>query len=172
MEDIAILVNDNDEVIGYKNRSELLDSDRWRICSVLLVNDKREVLITQRAANKRHSPLKWGPSCAGTLSKGESYEECAVRELEEELGVTTDDIRVLLYDRYEGYNGSKRYCKTFVTECDWTLDKFVVQKEEVESLEWVGIDELKKRFLEKPENFVSGVDFFLKALEKLQQTKN
>lgn len=167
MEDIAILVNDTDEVVGYKNRSELLDSDRWRICSVILINDRRKVLITQRAANKRHSPLKWGPSCAGTLSRGESYEECAVRELLEELGVRTDDLRELLYDRYEGHSGSKRFCKTFVAGCDWTLDKFIVQKEEVESVQWVGIQELKKRLQEKPEDFVSGVDFFLKALEKL-----
>jgi isopentenyldiphosphate isomerase len=167
MEDIAILVNDNDEIIGHKLRSELVDADRWRICSVLLINDKHEVLIAQRAATKRHSPLKWGPSCAGTLSKGESYEECAARELAEELGVRGVELKVLSYDKYDDDIGSKRYCKTFAATCNWDLDKFVAQKEEVESLEWIDEQKLKNRLREEPERFVDGVDMLLKALEKL-----
>ena len=168
MEDIAILVNDYDEIVGYKNRSELLDTERWRICSVLLLNDKYEVLITQRAANKRHSPLKWGPSCAGTLSKGESYEECALRELDEELGFKTHSLQELLYDKYEGTTGSKRYCKTYYVRCSWGIDRFVVQTGEVESLEWVELRELKRRLEVKSSDFVSGVGFLLKALVELE----
>ena len=50
------------------------------------MNEKGELLLQKRAANKKQNPNKWGV-CAGHIDAGETVEVSAIRELEEELGL-------------------------------------------------------------------------------------
>ena len=57
-----------------------------RGCGVYLFDDEERVLLTQRGPKARHEQYKWeGPG--GALEDGESYEDAAHRELQEELGI-------------------------------------------------------------------------------------
>ena len=57
----------------------------WEV-SVFIINNKKQVLLQKRAANKKSNPNKWG-LCAEHVNSGEQLEETALRKLKEELGL-------------------------------------------------------------------------------------
>ena len=85
MSELITIVNLDDEIIGYKPRSEITSQDVYRVSALWIENSKGEILLAQRGFMKRNNPGKWGPAVAGTIDKGESYEENMYKEAEEEL---------------------------------------------------------------------------------------
>ena len=85
------IVNDKDEVVGRAPKDEIYEK-RWphRIVEVVLFNDRNELALQLRSMKKKGYPGYWAPTASGHVHAGESYEQAAVRELEEETGVTTD----------------------------------------------------------------------------------
>src|SRR5437899_9415216 len=82
------IVDKNDRILGYANRSEVHGNNlRHRAVHILIFNRAGEVYLQQRSRWKDRHPLKWDSSAAGHVAAGESYDEAARRELEEELGM-------------------------------------------------------------------------------------
>ena len=63
-------------------------------CGILIVNDKDQVLLQKRSDT--------GDWCipGGALEPFETYEEAAIREIQEEVGITVKDLR--LFGIYSG----------------------------------------------------------------------
>ncbi len=68
-----------------------------RAAHVVVRNRAGDVFLQKRSMRKRIQPGKWDTSVGGHVDPGESYEQAAVRELEEELGVTGVELEYL-YD--------------------------------------------------------------------------
>jgi len=82
------VVNDQDEVIGEERRDVIHRDGLWhRAVHILALNKKGDVFLQKRSALKDVCPGLWDSSAAGHVDAGESYEDCAVRELGEELGL-------------------------------------------------------------------------------------
>src|ERR1700741_2484278 len=60
-----------------------------RSIHILLENKQGEVLVCRRPKNKKAYPNRFTSSAGGHVERGESYRVAAVRELKEELGMTT-----------------------------------------------------------------------------------
>lgn len=56
---------------------------------IWIINNKNEVLIQKRSAQKKQSPNLWDMPSAGHVVAGESIIEGAIRETKEELGINT-----------------------------------------------------------------------------------
>jgi 16S rRNA (adenine1518-N6/adenine1519-N6)-dimethyltransferase len=83
------IVDKNDRILRYASRSEVHgDNLRHRAVHILLFNQLGEVYLQQRSRWKDRHPLKWDSSAAGHVTEGESYDDTARRELNEELGVS------------------------------------------------------------------------------------
>ena len=83
------IVDKNDRILRYARRSEVHgDNLRHRAVHILLFNQADEVYLQQRSRWKDRHPLKWDSSAAGHVTEGESYDDTARRELNEELGVS------------------------------------------------------------------------------------
>lgn len=141
-EEVVALVDSEDKILGYKKRSELSDDDCWRIVSICLLNPRGEVLLAQRSFNKVVSPGKWDVSAAGTVVMNDSYIDTAVRELEEELGITGLVLKDIgkVYAKWPDLGWRQSACYT--ATCDLPLEAFKIQQEEVEQIAWVNIQEL------------------------------
>src|SRR3989442_704060 len=86
-EEIFDVVNEGDEVIGQKPRSEIHRLNlKHRAVHVLVFNARGELFLQKRSMKKDCFPGAWDSSASGHLDTGESYDACAVRELREELG--------------------------------------------------------------------------------------
>lgn len=130
------LVDKDDNVIGYKMRSELTDNDCWRIVCVWIENSRGEVLLQQRALGLSLNPGLWSNAVVGTVDEDDNYKETAVREAEEEIGLTgfpLIETNKIYYKASFGW----RIAQGFTVKCDWELEKFTAQPEEVMKLEWV-----------------------------------
>ena len=55
---------------------------------ILLHEPSGKYIVQQRSASKEYAPLFFDPAPGGVVSAGESYEENAQREMEEEMGIT------------------------------------------------------------------------------------
>lgn len=99
--DLVQLVNSHDEPVGTLDKVEAHrgEGKLHRAASVFLFNAKNELLVQQRSAKKITSPLKWQNTCCGNSLPGESYEECAKRRLQVELGIS--GVRLARLGKFE-----------------------------------------------------------------------
>jgi len=58
-----------------------------RSALIYVFNSRGQFFLQKRVAHKQAYPNHWDCSCAGAVNWQESYLQCAVRELEEELGI-------------------------------------------------------------------------------------
>lgn len=89
--ELFIVVDKDDNILGYKTRREC-HSDRsliHRAIHILITNDKGEILLQKRSKTKDLQPGLYTLSVGGHVTKGETYETTAKRELFEELGINT-----------------------------------------------------------------------------------
>ncbi|QDU81801.1 putative Nudix hydrolase YfcD [Polystyrenella longa] len=88
-EEIFDIVNERDEVIGQAPRSQVhAEKLLHRAVHVFVFNSQGEMLLQKRTATKDEYPNCYTSSASGHVSAGETYDETAPRELEEELGIT------------------------------------------------------------------------------------
>lgn len=83
------VLNGRGGVLGLRPRGECHGDPTLahRAVHVLVVNPAGDVFLQKRSLRKKVQPGRWDSSAGGHLLPGESYEEAARRELEEELGV-------------------------------------------------------------------------------------
>jgi isopentenyl-diphosphate delta-isomerase len=86
------LVNEQDEVIGKKLRSEIYAEGlhNLRVVNVFLMNSEGKLWIPRRTAQKHIYPSCLDMSAAGHVESGETYDESFKRELSEELNIDAD----------------------------------------------------------------------------------
>jgi isopentenyl-diphosphate delta-isomerase type 1 len=90
-EEIFDVVNERDEVIGQKPRSEVHACGLLhRAVHVLVFNSRGEIFLQKRSMKKDRQPGVWDSSSSGHVDSGENYDETAVRELCEEIGLKLD----------------------------------------------------------------------------------
>lgn len=157
------LVNDQDEVIGVKERSELNHpADIYRISALWLTNSKGQTLLAKRAAIKDKDPGKWGPAAAGTIDEGETYDENIYKEAEEELGLT--GITFTKGKKMRVTHPRSYFCQWYTATTDRDPSTFTLQEEEVDEVAWVDIAQLKAELKANPEKYVPAMPQIVEEL--------
>ncbi|OAZ05372.1 isopentenyl-diphosphate Delta-isomerase [Flavobacterium succinicans] len=153
-EEKVILVNELDEPIGLMPKLEAHQKARLhRAFSVFILNDKKEIMLQQRAQHKYHSPLLWTNTCCSHQREGETNVQAGKRRLYEEMGFKTE-IKELFHFIYKAPfdNGLTEH------ELDHVMVGYYneapeINLEEVEDWKWMNIEEVKKDMLIHPEKY-------------------
>ncbi len=136
------VVNESDEVVGeadiHQIYSNLLPH---RIVHILLFNKEGKLALQMRSKHKSFCPQHWSTPVGGHVQKGENYEQAALREFQEELGVNTP-LKFLFKDFYCDAKGNRKFLSTFKTSYD---GPFELNPEEVEDIGFFSFDEIKKK---------------------------
>ncbi len=104
-DELVDVVDEDDRVIDTVTRRELRAANLLHRCTYVIVcNSKDEVFVHKRTDTKDVYPGMYDVAAGGVNAAGESYEGCAARELEEELGVKAAPTFRFLH-RYEGPSG-------------------------------------------------------------------
>ena len=128
---------------------------------VILVNDKKEILLGRRADNGY-----WAYP-AGSMELAESFEECARRETQEETGLLCGELKLLMLrsgkDTYYEYpNQDKVYFAGIVYICFDFSGEMKVQEEEVVEQAFFPIDNLPDNLPPNKEKIFDRVREYLK----------
>ena len=87
-DELVDIVDEQDRVVEQVTRREMRARGlRHRAVYVLVFNAKSQIFVHQRTATKDVYPSYFDVAAGGVLAAGESYDDGARRELEEELGV-------------------------------------------------------------------------------------
>lgn len=97
--EIIDLVNEEDYVIGQEERVEAVKNGRRniRVINIFIYNSDNQIILPLRSANRRMFPNCYDFSVGGFVNSGETYEEAAYRELEEELGISGVELKEIGY---------------------------------------------------------------------------
>lgn len=147
------LVDANDNVIGEKWRDELTNDDCWRIISLWITNPRGEVLLQQRAFDKKVAPGVWTAAVEGTVDYGDSYVNTAAREAEEEVGLY--DLQLQKAGKYYGPWGGfgKRQCQGYTAVFSDDPASIKIQESEVNDIRWLSLQQIKQLYQNTPELF-------------------
>lgn len=168
MKDIQTIVNEHDEVIWEKLRSEITSDDIYRVSALWLENSKWEILMSQRGFMKKNNPAKWSAAAAGTIDVWESYDENIYKEVEEELWLSG-----YIFEKWEKMRVTGKhnfFCQWYKLKADIDVKDLVLEYPEVESSRWFSPDEIRNILEFSPEIFTWNFRSILE--KKFQKTAN
>ncbi len=161
MKEQLAIVDKNDNLIGKGTWDDVRNKNlAHRATGILVFNKKGELLVHRRSRNFNFYPRAYSICIGGGVGYNETYEENAVRELEEETGIKGAKLKFLFKDYYETEN-SKVCLKIY--ECLWD-GKLKIQEEELEDVEWMPISKVKE-LMKGKEIFPSNLYVFNKYMK-------
>jgi 8-oxo-dGTP pyrophosphatase MutT (NUDIX family) len=141
------IVDEKNTVLGSALRADMRrDGLIHRASYILVFNSQRQLFVQERTLTKDIFPGYLDLCAGGVVCSGESYEESALRELDEELGVRGVGIE-FLFDFYGEYLGQRVWGRAFFCSAE---GPFVLQPEEVSSGSFHSIDAVMRIIGEKP----------------------
>jgi len=135
-----------------------------------------DILLQQRAASKAIFPLLWDVSVAGHIDAGETILAGAIRETEEEIGLTVSEYdleKIGVFKCFKSYpNGiiDNEFHHTFIVELNVEISDLIPQKEEVEALKLVSMYDFHDLLEHSATNghFVaSNTEYYYKVVEAI-----
>lgn len=141
---------------------KLKEGEYHLIVNAIIINSKKEILISQRAEHKTHG-LMWECS-GGSVLAGESSLEGMLRELKEELGLvfTKEEAIELKELRRDNVPPDFKTLWLFGKDIDIKDVKFT--DNEAIDAKWVSIDEFENMY--KNKEIIQTVDFNREDYEK------
>ena len=93
--EIFDVVDADDRVISQTSRHTVHGQKLLhRAVHIFVFNQRGELFLQRRSKWKDMHPLRWDSSAAGHVNAGQTYDETAPREIEEELGVSAEIERI------------------------------------------------------------------------------
>ncbi|WP_396177280.1 isopentenyl-diphosphate Delta-isomerase [Flavobacterium sp.] len=151
MEEQVILVNEQDEPIGLMAKLEAHEKAvLHRAFSVFILNERKEIMLQQRATHKYHSPLLWTNTCCSHQRNGETNVQAGTRRLQEEMGFTTE-LKELFHFIYKAPfdNGLTEHELDHVMIGYYTGEPHI-NSEEVENWKWMTIEAVRQDMQDNP----------------------
>ena len=169
-EEQVVLVNESDEQLGLMPKMEAhKKASLHRAFSVFIFNDKGELMLQQRAADKYHSPNLWTNTCCSHQRDGETNIAAGKRRLQEEMGFVCDLKEVFWFVYKAPFdNGLTEHELDHVMVGHFNKTP-VINKEEVESYKWMTLDAVKNDIKNHPEIYTAWFKIIFKeSYEKLR----
>ncbi len=149
-QELLDVVDADDRVIGAKTRGEIhVQGLMHRAVHILVFNSTGSIFIQKRSMSKDENPGQWDTSCAGHVDSGEAYFDCAIRELEEELGITPAPLLTLQFHVSPTPLNGMEHSSVFSCTYDGELR---LQAEEIDAGEWLGEHEMDNLVKEADSN--------------------
>lgn len=160
-EEILEIVDREGKTLGLALRSEIHGNPSLlhKVVHVLVFNENGELLLQKRSMNKDVAPGKWDTSVGGHVPNGEDLITAAIRETEEELGITPINLKPLY-----SYIHSNHYESEFVfTHSCVHNGPFSFNKEEIDEVMFWSIKDIKNAIGQGilSDNFESEINRYL-----------
>ena len=165
----------NKKSIGKTGERELYVFNKGEyhiVTDVFIFNTNNEILLTQRAPEKKGGLLWEGTG--GSVLAGENSNEAIRRELLEELGLYVEAEELVLFKEIRrDEKENPRFKDLWVLRKDIAISELVLQEDEVCNAKWVSFIEFNN--MQDKKEIVPTLDFnkddFIKAVKLLNNEK-
>ncbi len=136
-----------------------------------------KVLIQQRAKNKDTHPLLWDVSVAGHIGAGENIENSAVREVQEEIGLTISTLdlqKIAVFKSVQNHSATFMDCEfhhTYVCELKILVDNLKKQESEVADLKLIPLTQFAEETwgMANLKKYVPhGIEYYKRIIKEIQ----
>ena len=148
------IVNDDDVIVGRAPRDVIhREGHKHRAVHILLSNSQGEWFVQKRSDTKDTNPGLWDTSAAGHVDSGESYRACAIRELNEELGIAVGEAELVSCGRLTPLEETGfEFVEMFRVVSDQSL---ILEADEIADGRWLDPDALSGWMCSTPHEFTS-----------------
>jgi isopentenyldiphosphate isomerase len=162
-EDIFDVVNERDEVIDRKPRSEVHRLGLLhRAVHVLVFNARGQIFLQKRSMKKDRQPGVWDSSASGHVDSGEDYDTTAVREVWEEIGLRLAKTPTRLFKIDAREDTDQEF--VWVYRCE-SEGPFKLHPDEIDEGAWFAPDEVSCWMAQKPEEFATALLYIWKRIK-------
>jgi 8-oxo-dGTP pyrophosphatase MutT (NUDIX family) len=146
-DEIVVIVDEHNQVVGAAPRREMRAKRlAHRSTYILVFNPRGELYVQKRTLTKDVFPGYFDVAAGGVVLAGETYEQGAERELEEEMGIRSIPLN-RLFDFYFEDEHTRLWGCAFSCVYDGAV---VLQEEEVESGAFVPVSDVLQRADSEP----------------------
>lgn len=150
--DQVVVVNENDEVLEYKERKVVHEQGDWhRGVHVLISNFDGRYLLQRRSEKKDTFPGRWDYSVSEHVNPGENYLETVKRGLSEELGIESSNLKRLAKVKMNYGPQDNMISKVFFAKDSLNPQK--INEEEVAEIGYFSKEELDSNTRNNPNKF-------------------
>lgn len=175
------VLDENGNFTGIKKErnSMHVNGDWHRVVQIFVINENG-ILLQQRSLTKKSDPGKWCASASGHISAGEESKDAALKEFREELGIEISKKDLNLIANFKSAsvrlnNGNKiinnHFVDLYVVTKDIDIKEIEVQKEEVNTVSYFGINEFLNMVINKDEKLTDTPILFNNLIEHLKNNK-
>jgi len=149
------VVDENDNIIAVKTRGEIhAECLMHRAVHILVFNSAGELFLQKRSLSKDEQPGKWDSSAAGHVDSGESYDDCARREIEEELGIKVGRPLESLFKLQASELTGYEHCMVYRYQHDGPM---VLHPEEIDDGNWISESAMDQRVASEDPDLTASV---------------
>ena len=154
MEMVDKLNNKRQMLNRITERSEKIEGEYRQSVHTWIMNSKGEFLIQKRSPNKKTFPNMWSQT-GGGVDEGETTLQAALRECNEELGISIDlnNIELIL-----SFKRKFDFVDVWLVKQDIDISDIVLQEDEVSDVKWASIDEIRE--LMKAEKLAKSIEIY------------
>ena len=154
-----------------RGKYEFKSGEYHIVVTALIINSKKEILISKRAATKNTHPLKWECN-GGSILKGESSQDGIIREIKEELGIELLPEEALFLKTIRRDKIPPDFKDIWVFNKDVNIQDIKFTDGESTEAKWVTIEEFMQ--MKKEDKVVKTIDIgkeeYNEALELIKRT--
>jgi 8-oxo-dGTP pyrophosphatase MutT (NUDIX family) len=146
-DEVVVIVDEHNTIVGTAPRREMRAKRLpHRSTYILVFNSRGELYVQKRTLTKDVFPGYYDVAAGGVVLAGETYEQGAARELEEEMGICTVPL-TRLFDFYFADDHTRLWGCAFTCVYDGTV---ILQEEEVESGAFATLHDIQRRAETEP----------------------
>jgi isopentenyldiphosphate isomerase len=168
--ELLFSVDENNNPIEPQPRDISHAAGIWhRTSHVWVINNQGNILCQQRSLLKDSNPGLWEPFFGGHLAPKQSYQEAALNELEEELGIRKTASNITFYKTYKYVPGTE-FQGIFTTTWDGDITTLQLEEDEVEQVAWHSPDDIRRLVVDSHEEPWTRLGYESELLDRLAIT--
>lgn len=137
------IVDENDMPLGIVKPRDLVHMEKqdWhRSTTIYIVNKDNQLLCQQRSMRKDANPGDWQCFFGGHVQAGETYDQNAIKELGEEIGLQIHSSELIFIGKGKGEK-DKHHDAAYVYEWKGNEPELVLNDGEVAQVKWMSLEE-------------------------------
>jgi len=172
-EDLLDIYDENNEPTNQvATRTEAHKKGLWhRTGHVWIYNNNGEILLQQRAKEKKIYPNMWSTSVGGHIDAGESIETGLVSEVREEVGLIISTNDLIPFKMIEMLNTptDKEFSYGYFLENNQGINSFKVDKSEVQKVKFFKPNELREKLKTNKNDFTTVENYWEEVIQKIEE---